>query len=218
MTRFLSICARIDGRAFPVTELQQDGTRASASPAAEPSPFAFEGFEEFFRASFREVVRTAMIAGAKPEEAEDAAIKALGEMLPAWPLPGCPLAYARRAAVSNFIKEKTRGNRRVAQRLIDRGHVPHQEGAEDARLTAWEVDQWVADVLGILPPEQRKVMECIARGLDRKEIPGELGKSGVTIRQNLCSARARLAELLNPDGEPRQPSPAKARSPREGVR
>jgi RNA polymerase sigma factor (sigma-70 family) len=214
----LSICARIDRRVFPVTELQQDGTRASASPTAEPAPLAFEGFEEFFRTSYREVVRTAMIAGARFEEAEDAAAKALTGMLLAWPLPGCPLAYARRAAVSNFIKDKTRGNRRVAQRLIERGHVPHQEGAEDARLTAWEVDQWVADVLAILPPEQRKVMGCIARGLDRKEIPEELGKSGETVRQHLSSARPRLAERLHPDGELRQPNPAKARSPRKGLR
>lgn len=201
-----------------MTELHQDGTRASASPAAEPSTLAFEGFEEFFRASFRDVVKTAMIAGARFEDAEDAAAKALAGMLLAWPMPGCPLAYARRAVVSNFIKDKTRGNRRVARRLVERGHVPHQEGAEDARLTAWEHDQWVTDVLGVLPPEQRKVMECIAHGLDREEIAEELGKSLETIRRHLCSARARLAELLNPDGEPRPPSHAKARSPRKGLR
>jgi RNA polymerase sigma factor (sigma-70 family) len=201
-----------------VTEPQQAEARASASPAAEPRPLAPEGFEEFFRASFRELVRTAMTAGAKLEEAEDAAAKALAEMLPAWPVPGYPLAYARRAVVNNFIKDKTRGNRRVAQRLIDRGHVPYQEGAEDARLTAWEDDQWVADVLSALPPEQRKVMECIAQGLDREETAEALGKSRATVRQNLRSARARLAELLNPDGEPRQPSPATARSSREEAR
>lgn len=201
-----------------MTEPLPAEARASASPAPEPRPLAPEGFEEFFRASFRELVRTAMTAGAKPEEAEDAAAKTLTEMLPAWPVPGYPLAYARRAVVSNFIKDKTRGNRRVAQRLIDRGHVPHQEGAEDARLTAWEGDQWVADILGVLPTEQRKVMECIAQGLDREEIAETLGKSRATVRQSLCSARARLAELLNPDGERRQPNPATARSSREEAR
>ncbi len=201
-----------------MTEPHQAEARASASPAADSRPLAPEGFEEFFRASFRELVRTAMSAGAKPEEAEDAAAKALAEMLPAWPVPGHPLAYARRAVVNNFIKEKTRGNRRVAQRLIDRGHVPHREGAEDARLTAWEDDQWVASTLSVLPPEQRKVMECLARGLDREETAEVLGKSRETVRQGLRSARARLAELLNPDGEPRQPSPATERSSREEAR
>jgi RNA polymerase sigma factor (sigma-70 family) len=198
-----------------VTEPQQAGTRASASPGADFRPLAPEGFEEFFRASFPELVKTAMTAGAEREEAEDAAAKTLAEMLPAWPVPGYPLAYARRAVVNNFIKDKTRGNRRVARRLINRGHVPHQEGAEDARLTARENDQWVADVLSVLPPEQRKVMECIARGLDREEIAEALGKSRAAVRRSLCDARARLAELLNPDGEPRQPSPATARFPRE---
>jgi RNA polymerase sigma factor (sigma-70 family) len=113
---------------------------------------------------------------------------------------------------------KARGNRRVAQRIIDRGHVPHQEGTDDAQLTAWEDDQWVADVLSVLPPEQRKVMECIAGGLDREETAEVLGKSRATVRQNLRSARARLTELLNPDGGPRQPSPATARSSREEAR
>ena len=200
-----------------MTELQQDRTRASASPAADPSPLAPEGFEDFFRAHYRDLVRTVMTVGAKPEEAEDAAAKALIEMLPAWPMPGCPLAYARRAVVSNFIKDKTRGNRRVARRLSDRGHVPHQEGVEDTRLTAREDEQWVADVLRLLPPEERKVMACIAEGLDREEIAEKLGKSRATIRQSLRSARRRLIELLSPNGEPRQPSPATACSPQEGI-
>lgn len=211
--------ARIDGRGAPVTEPQQTAARrASVSPAADTRPLAPEGFEGFFSTSFRELVRTAMTAGAKQEEAEDAAAKTLTEMLPAWPIPGNPLAYARQAAVHNFIKDKTRGNRRVAQRLIDRGHVPHQEGAEDGQLTVWEDDRWVADVLSVLPPEQRRVMECIAQGLDREEIAEALGKSRAAVRRSLCDARARLAELLNPDGEPRQPSPATARSSREEAR
>jgi RNA polymerase sigma factor (sigma-70 family) len=201
-----------------VTESQRAVARAGASPAGNTRPPAPEGFEEFFRTSFRELVRTAMIAGANLEEAEDAAAKTLAEMLQIWPVPGYPLAYARRAVVNNFIKDKTRGNRRVAQRLIDRGHVSHREGVDDGQLTAWEDDQWVADVLSVLPPEQRKVMECIARGLDRKEIAEELGKSEAAVRRNLCDARARLADLLNPDGESRQPSPTTARSSREEAR
>jgi RNA polymerase sigma factor (sigma-70 family) len=195
-----------------VTEPQQTEAYAGASPSADTRPLAPEGFEEFFRKSFRELVATAMIAGAKLEEAEDAAAKTLAEMLLIWPVPGYPLAYARRAVVNNFIKDKTRGNRRVARRLIDRGHVPHQEGAEDGQLTAWEDDQWVGDILSVLPPEQRKVMDCIVRGFDRDEIAEKLGKTKEAVRRNLCDARRRLAEILNPDGEPRQLSPATARS------
>lgn len=201
-----------------MTEPQQDEARDSASPAAEVRPLAPEGFEEFFKASFRELVKTAMIEGATPEEAEDAAIKTLAEMLPSWPIRPNPLAYARKAVVNNFIKDKTRGSRRVVQSLIDQGHVPRQEGAEDDQLTAWEDVQWVASVLSILPPEQRKVMELIARGFDREEIAEELGKSRAAVRRSICDARPRLAEFLNPDGELRQPGPATARSPRKEVR
>jgi RNA polymerase sigma factor (sigma-70 family) len=195
-----------------VVEPQQSAAQAGASAAADTRPPAPEGFEEFFRTSFRELVRTAMIAGARLEEAKDAAAKTLAEMLPAWPVPGYPLAYARRAVVNNFIKDKTRGNSRVAQRLIDRGHVPHQEGAEDGRLTAWEDDQWVADVLSVLPPTQREVLELIAEGFSREEIAEALGKSKEAVRRNLCDARGRLTKLLNRDGELRHPSPSTVRS------
>jgi len=202
-----------------LVEPQQAAAQAvAASPAADARPPAPAGFEQFFRASFPELVRTAMTAGATPEEAEDAAAKTLAEMLPAWPVGDKPLAYARRAVVHNFIKDKTRGSRRVAQRLVDRGHVSHQEGAEDSRLTALEDDEWVADVLSILPPAQREVMECIARGLHRDEIAETLGKTKEAVRRNLCDARACLAEVLHPDGERKQPGHTTARATREEAR
>jgi DNA-directed RNA polymerase specialized sigma24 family protein len=155
-----------------VVEPQQAAAQAGVSPAADTRPSTPEGFEEFFSASFRELVKTAMIAGANPEEAEDASAKTLEEMLPRWPVGEYPLAYARKAVVNNFIKDKTRGDRRVAQRLIERGHVPHQEGAEDGRLAEREDDQWVADVLSVLPQAQREVMECIARARPRGDRRG----------------------------------------------
>jgi len=159
------------------------------------------GFEEFFRKSFRELVRTAMYAGAKCQEAEDAAAKTLMEMLPDWDTFDRPLAYGRTAVVHNFIKAKTRGTPRLARRLIERGHVSCQEGAEDSQLTAWEDGEWVTDVLSVLPPAQREVMELIVKGLDHGEIAETLGKTKEAIRRHLCDARA--------------PSQAEAREPSE---
>jgi DNA-directed RNA polymerase specialized sigma24 family protein len=193
-------------------------TRAIDSSATEtrwPSP---GGFEEFFRESFRELVRVAMYAGATLQEAEDTAAKTLTEMLSQstpreWTLP-----YARKATIHNFVKDKTRGSRRVAQRLIERGQVPHGEGAEDSQLTVWEDEEWVAYVLSRLPPSQREVMECIARGLDRGEIAEVLGKTRDAVRQNLCAARARLARELHPNREQGQPPRMMARSSREEAR
>jgi RNA polymerase sigma factor (sigma-70 family) len=163
-------------------------------------PAAPDGYEEFFRSSFRELVRAAMYAGATLQEAEDAADKTLTEMLRRWGTNKQPLAYARKATVHIFIKDKTRGTSRVARRLIERGY----------QLTAWEDEEWVAYVLSSLPSAQHEVMELTAQGLDRDEIAKTLGKTRETIRRILCDARARLSRELNPAGERRQ-DPARQR-------
>jgi RNA polymerase sigma factor (sigma-70 family) len=184
---------------------QTEAARAVASPVPEIwPPAAPDRFEEFFQGSFRELVRTAMYAGATLQEAEDAAAKALTEMLGSWDVRERSLAYARKATVNNFIKYKTRGPGRVARRLIEQGHVPRHEGAEDRQLTAWEDEDWVASVLSSLPLAQRQVMELIAEGLDRDEIAETLGKTREAIRRNLCDACKRLRRELNPDGESRR--------------
>jgi RNA polymerase sigma factor (sigma-70 family) len=181
---------------------------------AETRSRAPEGFEEFFRASFRDLVRTAMYAGATLQEAEDATSKTLMEMLQRWTTTEPSLAYARKAVIHNFVKDKTRGPGRIARRLIERGHVLHQEGTEDSQLTAWEGDEWVAHVLSSLPPAQREVMELIVKGLDRDEMAEALGKTKEVIRRNLCDARASLARELHPDQRHPQPPITKA-SPME---
>jgi DNA-directed RNA polymerase specialized sigma24 family protein len=97
--------------------------------------------------------------------------------------------------------------------MVERGHIPHHEGAEDSRLTAWEDNEWVAQVLSCLPPAQREVMDCIARGIHRDDIPVVLGKSKEAVRRNLCDARARLRVELHPKRE--QPARSTTRFPRE---
>jgi RNA polymerase sigma factor (sigma-70 family) len=184
----------------------------AAGISAEPS--APEGFEDFFRDAWRPLVKRAMIVGANQDEAEQAAQQTLVEMLRKWPVEPYPLAYARKAVVNNFIKAKKRGTLdvRVAQRLIARGNVPHQEGAEDSQLTASEDDEWMACVFSLLPPAQRKVMELIAEGYTRKEIQAELGKSPDAVRRSICDACTRLRQLLHPDGEFIQPGRTTPRS------
>jgi RNA polymerase sigma factor (sigma-70 family) len=192
-------------------ELAPAAAQAAATPAAAARPLAPPGFTEFFRASFRELVKTAMYAGATREEAEDAVAKTLESMLRSWSRIDPTLAYARKAVVNNFIQSKTRGPARVARRLVERGHVPHQEGAEDRRLAELEARAWLADVLSTLPPAQRKVMQCIADGIDRAAVADQLGMSKEAVRRNLCDARKRLAAELHPDGEHKHPSPPAVR-------
>ena len=129
---------------------------------------------------------------------------------------GVPLAYARRAVVNAFIKDKTRGTARVAQRLIECAPSSlREEGAEDTGLSILEGHDWVADVLSQLTPAQREVMERIALGFTYEEIAGDLSKSQDVVRRRLCDARARLVQILNADGSTAgQPRPAE-HPPRE---
>jgi RNA polymerase sigma factor (sigma-70 family) len=193
-----------------VAELDQAAAaQAAVSPMSRTRPsVAPAGFEEFFRSSFRELVRAAMYAGATAEDGQDAASKTLADMLQRWDTCGPSLAYARKATVHNFIKAKTRGINRVARRLVERGHVPGHEGDEDRQLTAWEDEEWVAAVLSTLPPAQREVMELIVEGFDRDEIAEAVGKTREAVRRNLSDARARLSRELNQDGSLKQRSPA----------
>jgi RNA polymerase sigma factor (sigma-70 family) len=195
----------------------QQAARAVASPRRlDPLPPALlEGFEDFYRSSYREVMRAAMIAGATTEEAEDALSKTLTEMLRIWPVTGRPLSYARKAVVHNFIKDKTRGTARVASRLVERGHVMPHEGAEDQRLAAPEGREWIAGVLSELTPAQREVMRLVADGHSCEEIAETIGKSGDVVRRRLSDARARLVKILNPDGEFRRPRRTTAGPSRE---
>jgi hypothetical protein len=68
-----------------------------------------------------------------------------------------------------------------------------------------------------LPRSQREVMERIADGLSYEEIAQDLGKSREVARSRLCDARARLIQILNPDGgSAGRPRPATARHSPEG--
>jgi RNA polymerase sigma factor (sigma-70 family) len=158
-----------------------------------------------------------MDVGATKQEAEDAISKAMFELLPKWALGMRPARrYLRQAVVHNFIKDRVRGHPRLARRLVQRGHVPWDEGAEDPRLTELEDREWLGQVLACLPPAQREVMACIAAGIAREEIPEILGKSQATIRRHLCDARRRLHDEFAPDPEP-TPSET-ARTSREDAR
>lgn len=168
----------------------------------------FDGFEDFFRGSYREVVKTAMVAGATQAEAEDAASRTFEDMLRRWPVTGAPLGYARKAVVHNFIKDKTRGDARTAQRLVERGYVlPSLERTEDDRLDGLEGHEWVVGILSYLTPAQHEVMSAAVSGLTTAEIAEDLGKSQAAIRRLMCDARARLVQVLNSDGTPVYPGP-----------
>lgn len=120
---------------------------------------------------------------------------AMVEVIQRWDRIAYPYAYARRAAISNLIKNRERGLSRIRDRLIERGAVPDTQ-EQDPGLTAWEDREWVRQLVSSLPAAQRKVLVCMIDEFTRQEIAQLLGKTEAAVRQNLCAARARLAGWL----------------------
>ena len=176
---------------------RRDSSIPSAVMDTADFPPGRPGFEDFFRASFRELVKTAMYAGAAWEEAEDAASATLTEMLGRWEEIRNPRSYARRAVVHNFIKDRTRKPDRIARRMIERTEVRAGEAAGGSQLTAWEDDEWVMELLRYLPSAQREVMALVVDGFSHAEIAMTLGKTSEAVRQNLLAARQRLSRALH---------------------
>jgi RNA polymerase sigma factor (sigma-70 family) len=169
------------------------------------------GFEDFFRGAYRKLVACVMYLGATKVEAEDAVAASMAEVLRRWEEISDPLAYARRATQSNFLKEKTRPARLIS-RLIERGEVAC--GYQDAALTVWEDSQWVKQLLDPLPPAQREAITGFMDGYSHAEIARLLGKDPAAVRQNFRAARRRLTLALS-DG----PGHKRAiRGPREEAR
>ena len=158
-----------------------------------PSPAAPPGFEDFFRGAYRKLIALVMYLGATKEEAEDAVAASMAEVLRRWEEIGDPLAYARTATRSNFIKEKTRPARLIS-RLIERGEVSC--GYQDAGLTVWEDGQWVKQLLDSLPPAQREAITGFMDEYNHVEVARLLGKDPAAVRQNFRAARQRLRLAL----------------------
>jgi RNA polymerase sigma factor (sigma-70 family) len=177
------------------------GGDAMKSPGVTPREPAFE---QFFRDAYQPLLRDIMFIAGNLHEAEDAVCSAMAEVLQRWETIENPRAYARRAAISNLIKARQRGQTRIRERMIARGDVlPDHD--PDAGLTAWEEQEWVLLLLKSLPQAQREVLACIVDMFPQREIAQLLGKSEAAIRQNLRAARKRLRSHLAetmPGGRP----------------
>jgi|HubBroStandDraft_5_1064220.scaffolds.fasta_scaffold391928_1 RNA polymerase sigma factor (sigma-70 family) len=155
--------------------------------------------EEFFRSSYRPLVRDVIFAGAHHDEAEDAVSAAMVEVLERWDTIQNPLAYARRTAINHAIRTRQRGTSRIAGRLVERGNVP-PESDQDPGLLVWEQQEWVTLLLKSLPQAERQALACVVDSFRPQEIALLLGKTEAAVRQNLHAARKRLAERLGRTG------------------
>lgn len=157
-----------------------------------PRP-ALGDFEEFYRSSYRKLLAYAMYVGASLDEAEEAVGATMAEVFARWQKIENPVAYARRATVSNFVKERTRP-RRLVRHLMNYGQVA--DSYDDPGLSIWEDSQWVKQLLASLPQAQRDVMAGIVDDFRPAEIALLLGKSPDAVRQSLRLARQRLRLAL----------------------
>jgi RNA polymerase sigma factor (sigma-70 family) len=152
-----------------------------------------QDFEEFFRSAYRSLLRDVIFAGGEPQDAEDALSAAMEEVLRRWDAIDNPRAYARRAAISNLIKNKERGLQRTVDRLIEKRHVP---AAPDPGLSTWEEQEWVTQLLKSLPAAQQEVLAYMIDEFTQQEIAQLFGKTEAAVRQNLYMARKRLAACI----------------------
>jgi RNA polymerase sigma factor (sigma-70 family) len=168
------------------------GADAMTEPKASLS---IPAFEKFFRSAYQPLVRDVIFAGGSPHEAEDAVSAAMAAVLRRWDVIEHPHAYARQAAISSLIKDKTRGSQRIVDRLVQRGGV-RSEHDLDQGLMVWEQREWVMMLLKALPPAQQDVVACMVDMFTQQEIAQLLGKTEAAVRQNLCAARKRLKSYL----------------------
>lgn len=168
--------------------------KVPAPAVASRQAAAPEGFEEFFRTEYRMLIGVAVLAGATPEEAEDAVGQSMIEVLARWRNIRKPRAWARRAVLSNFYKQRNRDNKRREREIKDFDLTAGSQ--DDSNLVVFEDKQWVEQVLKELPPARREVMAFLVAGLEREEICALLGKTKENVRQHLQLARKTLRSHL----------------------
>src|SRR5690348_9690922 len=97
----------------------------SKSRAATVAPMTLEQLEAFYTAHYLQIVKILVLLDATPEEAEDAAQKAMADFTRrsrSAQAPHHPVAYVQRAAIRFFIKERQRERERLP-REVRGGHL-----------------------------------------------------------------------------------------------
>jgi len=178
-----------------VVDANQGLARVMPPPRAARSNPAPAACVRFFRAHYRTLVRVALFTGATKAEADDAAAATLQEVLLRWDGLTDPLAWARQAVVSNFIKDRTRGPDRVRRRMVERGTATPVM-AEDPHLAGVETTDQMRQILAGLPRGEREVMALIVDGLTPAEAAEWLGRTPAAVRRSLCDARRRVRQAL----------------------
>ena len=170
--------------------------REEASPALAVDPPADEIFDPFFNETFPELVKTGLFYGHNLHDAQDAAEEIMVEVRQKWHMIKNHTAYARTAVIRLVAKTQKRRREGMAGAAARGAFLP--ESLDDCDLNAAEDEQYVLELLAVLPKAQRDVMASYFDGLSYCEIAAGLGKTEAAVRKNMQLARARLKiELEN---------------------
>lgn len=93
--------------------------------ATQPRPGSSdEAFREFFRQTYRILIKQARYAGANDHEADDATAATMADVFENWRRLDDPVAWARRAVVRFYVKAKTRNLDRSGHDRSVMGSLP----------------------------------------------------------------------------------------------
>jgi len=171
-----------------------------------------EQLEAFYTAEYPKLVKILVLLDATPEEAEDAAQKAMADFVErsrTEKAPARSAAYVQRSAINFFIKERQRERERLPREHRS-GHLAIEAHVDD-RLTAGEDQEYIERLLECLTPTQRSVITLVMDQWSTREIADKLGKSAENVRQHLKNSRDLLKQ--HPEITPRAPRRLSDQSP-----
>jgi RNA polymerase sigma-70 factor (ECF subfamily) len=168
-------------------------TTSSTEAAAGQPPAPPDWFERFYMDNFAGLVQTAgqaLASGGLGAQAQDVVNDVFLRAFKngTWPKPEPALAYFRKAVIRQSCSE-LRGRKTLP--LDDR-----DSGSSADQVNARIDEAWVREVLNLLPPAERAIMELVYDGLGGPEIAALLGKRQPNVRASIRNARARLRPLF----------------------
>lgn len=164
----------------------------------EPAEHAAPSFEEYARARWSALVRTAHLLTGDVAAAEDLAQATLVKAYPRWTKiarTSSPESYVRKMLLNEFLgaRRKRLRRERMAHLVADDDGAPQPDPAE--RLDLW---QHVMD----LPPKQRAVLVLrYYEDLTEAEIARVMGISAGTVKSQASDALKKLRSHYDPTTE-----------------
>lgn len=173
-----------------------------------------EGFDAFYRDSYRQVVVALRLATGSTELAEDLAQDAFARTLVRWSRVRHgtnPAGYVYRVAFRLHHRSLRRWRRQHDAAVAAAQHRSREGTTPPAEL--WGEVAAVHEIFARLPARRRRAAAlCLYAGLTAEEAGAALGMSASTVRTHVQRARQALTPVLSRDApEPAAADPAAAR-------